>query len=551
MSDRETTCSNSDTFPGFARIWACATLVHQLAFTFWCESWQGWILVTTAIAVIFQPRCFYRFMWLVFASLLNLYNKLPFVPNHILFEGILHITMVLVFLQILLKKEGITFLKKALNHGWQSKFLLGVLVVKAIYHLVPGIPNNNQLGIITTSLLALAIGLHLFGRKPVYSGDPFMRRAAPVLRIAVVMMYFWAAIQKTNFDYLNTEISCASRLHIEIANYFGEIIPTKTWALHGAIWGSLLFEFGIPILLMIPKTRVLGFFSAVWFHLWLSMHHAAGIFSFSSIILALLYLFLPVGGWKELMSLFDSQLRKLGGGDIGKGKKRIAAFVTICFFTTLFIQIYLYLSQGRSYEVFSKANRVGYCAFVTWGLWLGICYLIATVKGRKTENFFPQRPVMTLAWIGLLLILINGASPWLGGKTQTSFSMYSNLRSEGKGNHVFLKRIDLLPYQKNLIKVISAEPDLFDPSNNPKGINNFANQGHRVFPYFELRRALSTTAGDFSVSYEQDSEVKVISRKGDTITGDKNLLQPIPLIARKFLWFRRLNAFEGPMPCTH
>ncbi|MEM7014150.1 MAG: hypothetical protein AAF585_22040, partial [Verrucomicrobiota bacterium] len=82
-------------FPAFALVWACTTLVHQLAFTFWTESWQGWLLVLMAFGVILRPSCFRRFFALVVASVLNLGHKLPFVPNHILYEGVLHVTMLL------------------------------------------------------------------------------------------------------------------------------------------------------------------------------------------------------------------------------------------------------------------------------------------------------------------------------------------------------------------------------------------------------------------------------------------------------------------------
>ena len=68
-------------FPVFALIWAITTLMHQLAFTFWAETWQGWILVAAVVQVIFQPACVLRFGILVATSLLHLWDKLPFVPN--------------------------------------------------------------------------------------------------------------------------------------------------------------------------------------------------------------------------------------------------------------------------------------------------------------------------------------------------------------------------------------------------------------------------------------------------------------------------------------
>lgn len=93
-------------FPVFALIWAITTLAHQLAFTFWAESWQGWLLVAAAVAVIFRSGCSIRFLILVITSLLNLWNKLPFVPNHILWEGMLHIVMLAGAASFFLRGKG-------------------------------------------------------------------------------------------------------------------------------------------------------------------------------------------------------------------------------------------------------------------------------------------------------------------------------------------------------------------------------------------------------------------------------------------------------------
>lgn len=539
-------------FPGFAKIWACATLIHQLAFTFWAEAWPGWVLVITAIAVLFQPACLYRFSWLIIASLINLFHKLPFVPNHILFEGMLHGIMLLALVHYIVKYDGVGFLKDSFSRGWKSKFLIGIVVIKSLYHILPFIPKNYIFGAISTGLLVIAISVSLFGRGPVRTGERFIAGCAPVIRTAVVMMYFWAAFQKLNLDYLNPDFSCAAVLHTEIGKYFGPLIPTAKWALYCAIWGSLMLEMGIPILLMIRKTRLIGVFAAVWFHLWLSIHPAAGIFSFTSLILAILYLFLPVGMWRELMGLFERQLTWVGFGKVDRGKKIMIIFVMLFFFAILALQITLYLTRERSYAVFHVANRLGFIAFASWALWIGCCYLWAAWKGYKQENFFPNKAKLNFVWLGLILVVFNGISPWIGGKTQTSFSMYSNLRTEGKGNHTVLSRVDLLPFQKELVRIISSEPNILDPSNSPKNIGNFANLGHKVLPYFEFRRIITTSnVEDFEIIYQQGGEEKRVARIDGVISGDPQLVEPIPLLLRKTLWFRRLNALQGPMPCTH
>ena len=48
-------------FATFSFVWGISTLIHQLAFTFWTESWEGWVLVLAAIALIHRPDCVLRF----------------------------------------------------------------------------------------------------------------------------------------------------------------------------------------------------------------------------------------------------------------------------------------------------------------------------------------------------------------------------------------------------------------------------------------------------------------------------------------------------------
>src|SRR5690606_6530458 len=101
---------------------------------------------------------------------------------------------------------------------------------------------------------------------------------------------------------------------------------------------SLVFEFGIPVLLCFPRTRYLGFFAAIGFHLWLSIHPAAGIFSFSSLILAVLVLFLPMSWGQQMQAFWDAQARWIGRGDLVKGRRLGRTLIVVAFFVTLITQ---------------------------------------------------------------------------------------------------------------------------------------------------------------------------------------------------------------------
>lgn len=539
-------------FATFALIWAISSLIHQLAFTFWTETWEGWVLVLAAIAVIYRPECVMRFTIHAVASLIQLWDKLPFVPNHILYEGMLHLIMLLAAAGFFLKGAGRGELTR-LGGAWKKGLvLLGIAsLAKAAYFFLPVFPQGYLLGAATTLFLLFALWRVLFPTPTIESGEDYYRRLAPVMRAAVLIMYVWAVIQKLNWDYFNPEVSCAAKLHVEIARYFGGLIPTAPWTLMAAAVGSLVFELGIPILLYLRKTRFIGFVAAVVFHLWLSIHPAAGIYSFTTLILAILVLFLPIEWGTKMQALWDRQLDWLGKGDVPRGRRRARALVVGGFFAVLITQGTLYLTIARSYEVFWTANRISFFAFFAWGLWIGASYLIAGWRARGVPSSLPFRATSTLAWTGLIPVLLNGLWPWLGGRTQTSFSMYSNLRSEGQGNHFFLKRIDLFHLQDDMVEVLTSAPDILGPTQKPNGIQQFANLGHRILPWFEFRRLVSEHEGDFEVTYLRQGKEASLGRKDGSIYGDEEAFTPLPLWQRKFLWFRRLETLDGPMCCTH
>ncbi|PAW64896.1 MAG: hypothetical protein B9S36_01455 [Verrucomicrobiia bacterium Tous-C2TDCM] len=539
-------------FAAFALVWAISSLIHQLAFTFWTESWEGWVLVLTAIALVYRPDCVLRFAIHAIASLLQLWDKLPFVPNHILYEGMLHLIMLLGAIGFFFRGKGRIELVRA-GSDWMSRLLLlGIAgLLKAAYFFLPFFPQGYLLGAVTTLFLLFALWRVLFPSPTVGGGEDYFGRIAPVLRAAVLIMYVWAVIQKLNWDYFNPDVSCAGQLHDEIAAYFGNLIPTGRWTHVPVAVGSLVFEFGIPILLYCRRTRYVGFVAAIAFHLWLSIHPAAGIFSFTTLILSILFLFLPIEWGRAMQTSWDKQLQWLGGGEIGRGRRRSRALVVGLFFAVLITQGTLYLTIARSYEVFWTANRIGFFAFFVWGLWIGASFLVGGWCGGRTAGAMPNRAQATLAWVGLLPVLLNGLWPWLGGRTQTSFSMYSNLRSEATGNHLFLRRADVFDLQKDMVEVLTAAPDILGPSSRPRGIQQFANLGHRILPWFEFRRLVSEHDGDFEVTYTRKGREESLGRKDGQTHGDPEAFEPLPLLHRKFLWFRRLESLEGPMGCTH
>ncbi len=550
----QTSSDDYQPFRSFALIWGVTTLIHQLSFSFWLQTWPGWLLTYCAFLVVLEPRCFVRFSALIVTSLINCFYKMPFVPNHMLFEGMINFMLLIGLIWVLwLNRSSIPGKKQLLHEAWIRgwPFALGILV-KFVHLNVTAEPRSHVIGGITTLIMVVAIGSAL-ARKPIEV--PKMRRnfidsVAPVLRIQLVIVYWWAVIQKLNWDYFDPAHSCAALLHEEIALLIPGV-PAALWAQHCAIWGSLMFELGIPFLLLIPRLRGLGFLAAIFFHLWLSVHPAGGIYSFSSLIFASLYLFLPRNAAIELQEIWDRGIQRVGGVNPEKTRKVIRYTIIALFVGAVIAQGYLYLTQGRTREVFeNKANRIGFALWLIWGFWLAGCYLIAVWRNRANFRTWPNRPTLNPAWLMVLPVLLNGLNPWIGLKTQTSFSMYSNLRSEGEGNHAFLKRIDIFPLQSDLIELVESEPDILRPPDKPRNFQQHANDG-TIFPYFELRRLLSEHEGNVRVVYRRDGQTLGVIRQGDFISGDEQLFEPIGWYRAKFLWFRRLQSMDEPMHCTH
>ena len=128
--------------------------------------------------------------------------------------------------------------------------------------------------------------------------------------------------------------------------------------------------------------------------------------------------------------------------------------------------------------------------------------------------------------------------------------MFSNLRTEFAPNHLFLQRIDLFPYQQEMIEVLDSTPNLLAAPDHPTGIEQFANPG-RIMPLFELRRLLSRGTHDIVVRIrQQDGSIKTIFRHAGR-TNDAAAFQAPSLWERKLLWFRRHDSWAGPMFCTH
>jgi hypothetical protein len=149
-------------------------------------------------------------------------------------------------------------------------------------------------------------------------------------------------------------------------------------------------------------------------------------------------------------------------------------------------------------------------------------------------------PVPALAIVPLLTLL-NGVSPYLGLKTEASFAMFSNLRTETSSNHLLVRQsVDLLGLQSDLVTIESSTDDQ---------LQQIAERGY-LLPLWELQayvRARTEVSGpDFTVTYTRKGVRRSVERAGR----DAELSRQGQFLARKLVAFRPVAA-NGPNPCRH
>jgi hypothetical protein len=136
-----------------------------------------------------------------------------------------------------------------------------------------------------------------------------------------------------------------------------------------------------------------------------------------------------------------------------------------------------------------------------------------------------------------VLALLNGLSPYLGLKTESSYTMFSNLRTEGgEWNHYLLPRqLQVFGFQDDLVSILR--------SNDPY-LMRLAAGGYRL-PPLELQRHIALHP-DAALVYETRAGRFASRRAAD----DPRLTRPTHTLLTKLLIFRPVPAPERN-ECLH
>lgn len=425
-----------------------------------------------------------------------------------------HVLATLVAFWVMLRPSSLT--RFLVLVGMQLVVLIDDLPEVANHWLVLSLVNVIALGYLAWAAITR--------RDWPMSGGLLYRRLAPVLRVAVVMVYLFAALAKMNHGFMDGVNGCARVLADEV--FARTLTPPGVDQLSSALAiGTIAIELALPIGLIFRRTRLLAVFVGIGFHTVLAV---AGHAPFSGFAFVFYWLFLPDDMPERLARVRD---RLLSAAADLRPRVRAAwpAWVAAAVAGLAAIAAWAAAVVPHSglREFLAMVAFLAYAAGVTTLLVLAL-WDPAPLRWRPGMFRLPH-PVMLIVPLALVA---NGLSPYLGLKTENSFTMYSNLRTETPfWNHWFLPQgMQVFDMQDRPVRVFASSQER---------LKSVAAEG-MAMPRFAFYAETSRSPED-SVTFEIDGRVREVARIGS----DPTLADgPNPVLA-KAVWFRDIPLAAG------
>jgi hypothetical protein len=449
MADRPSAIADAR-FRLFAFLWGAATLFHLASFNRWTQTSLTTLAAVAAVWLLLRPSSPTRLAILAIIQIAEVYDRAPDLSNHWLFTAFVNATVLA---------------------------SIGMLLVEQ--------------------------------RRFAIDRSRLFTSFAPAVRVQVLLLYFFTVFHKLNTSFLDPALSCGAFFYARQAEMLG-ILPGGYRAQAANIAFTLLIEAAIPILLFVRSTRPAGILVAMVFHGLIGINPLSGFYNFSSMIFAVLVLFLPEAAAAQCVMRWTSLVRAMPA---------IGWVVSIVFAAELVLTVWVGLVRDPVVPIW-----IGFAAVALIAI-LSVAFTAppdtASFRLRGAQLFLP------------VLVAVNGLTPYLGLKTEHAFSMFSNLRTEGGVSNHLLVPAGPRPfrYQDDLVEVVESS----DPF-----LRNVA-RDRELVPYFELWRRPRA-----SVVYRANGDVVRLKRVAD----DARYPGPMPDLLGRLLLFRAVD--PGPdQRCRH
>jgi len=407
------------------------------------------------------------------------------------------------------------------------RFLALVLLQGVLaYRDLPEANTNRTLMVFVASGILCAGPIAWWKEKRLPASTSWFLSFEPMLRAQLLVVYAWACWHKLNTDWFDIHKSCGVDLYLRVAAKFPFIPwPTGPAALTGVVYGTVVIEGLLPLLLFSRRTRLLGI------SLGLGLHFAFGLtlfYDFSMAMLSLLFLFAPPEFARRLVEtpLLSLRSRLRLSPKQWSWALHLSALAFILVTRAVFWDMY------------------DFFALAWWGL-LAVYAVVAWIALRErwtwpgAGRLLSMHPVLA---VFPLAVFLNGLCPYIGSKTETSFAMYSNLRTEGgRTNHLIVPRpLALFDYQTDLVSIESS---------SDSQLSGLAAKGYPV-PFYSLRKRVA----ELRASGLRNIEVVYLRAGSRVVTtqaeAEPAFARPPSYFQRKFLRFREILPMDANV-CSH
>ncbi len=327
---------------------------------------------------------------------------------------------------------------------------------------MPFVGDHRLLDVICGVAVLVYLGWTTLRARQVPTSGALFAGIAPFLRASMIVVYAFAALAKMNTTFFDPAISCAGWMSHQVV-WFDPSLLAGRWQVEPAIWGTVLIEVALPILLAVRRTRPFALVVGIGFHTVLAL---AGNVPFTAVAFAFYVAFLPPNTTERAQALLGGR----GGQPRWVARARSWRYSRPIIFAGLAGAwlVGAALGPAKATPGLLGTPAAQMSTVIGEGTRLVVVVLaaggIALVLSARTGLGPVDRPRGRLRIghpilvVGVLVLVVNGLCPYLGLKTDTSFAMFSGLRTEqGAWNHLFVpEAVRVFGYQDDVVRVVAS-----------------------------------------------------------------------------------------------
>ena len=370
-------------------------------------------------------------------------------------------------------------------------------------------------------LAAMALGAAL---RPRDVAGRLLADGLPSARLIFLIVYGFCALAKFNTSFINPTVSCANLYVDEVAHSLGlsqfSSVGDSTW-MYLVPWAVMAIETSVVVLLVIPRTRVLGVILALIFHGLIAFDTAHAFSDFSSVIAALAILFLPDEFFRSLEPRLRSTVVRVGAWTVAAVSGALIVWQS---------------TDTRSLSGGIIGDLRDWMWWIVWALATTavLAWSIRSHTNRSDVALLPQDRWMMM-WPAVAILI--GFGPYLELRVGTSWNMYANLQTANGSSNSFLipQTAELTDYLSDLVRITAS---------SDTGLQSYINSNYEL-PFVNLR-GYTSTHPDASVTYVRDGVTTTVNNtREDPVLGNE-----LPWWEHKAIVFRALDE-NKPVACQN